>query len=466
MPQSEAVVALRDDRWHITGLESLAKALESMDIGPGAGGLAADRNRIVATLRTYLLPRFEDPHGPLVVVFAGPTGSGKSTLLNSLVGRDMSETGSLRPTTSEPVIVASEANAPRFETLTGAECEVVIGSAPILGVMALVDTPDIDSTSLDHRRKAEALVDRADVVVFVTSALRYADDVAWQVLRRAVSRGADVIHVLNRATSGKSGAVSDFRSLLRNEGLDDPLVTIPEHHIPTGGQQIPSLAIRSLRRRLAAIAAGRDNAARSTRDQVLAVALRDTQDLLAKVAGLGLELDAMSAELSLDLAHRAAGLDLTRVLSLDGITTPPPGRTARRRWRRELGLDGRGIPVLERRLVADITAVIHGDLRSWVEDERERLRGGVVERLTFAITPLITASLAGWVSFVSELAAGGDPGVLDRARTDLRERVGVVYEHFCSHVIEMIRARLGELEATDARAALVGLVSPTSLVDA
>ncbi|MGB8359948.1 MAG: dynamin family protein, partial [Acidimicrobiia bacterium] len=323
MPQSAAVVALRDDRWHITGLESLAKAVESMDIGPGAGGLAADRNRIVATLRTYLLPRFEDPHGPLVVVFAGPTGSGKSTLVNSLVGRDMSETGSLRPTTSEPVIVASQPNAPRFETLTGVECEVVIGSAPILGVMALVDTPDIDSTALDHRRKAEALVDRADVVVFVTSALRYADDVAWQVLRRAVSRGADVIHVLNRATSGTSGAVSDFRSLLRSEGLDDVLVTIPEHHLPTGGQQIPSLAVRSLRRRLAAIAARRDTAARSTRDQVLALALRDTQDLLATVAGLDLEVDALAAELSLDLARRAAGLDLTLVPSVAGITPPP-----------------------------------------------------------------------------------------------------------------------------------------------
>ena len=42
---------------------------------------------------------------------------------------------------------------------------------------------------------AETMIDNADIVVYVSSALRYADLVPWEVLRRAHSRGVPVIQV-------------------------------------------------------------------------------------------------------------------------------------------------------------------------------------------------------------------------------------------------------------------------------
>jgi energy-coupling factor transporter ATP-binding protein EcfA2 len=390
-----------------------------------------------------------------VVVFAGPTGSGKSTLINTLTGRDLSETGSLRPTTSAPVVLASEANASRFGAGRWVDCEVMTGSAPMLVSMALVDTPDIDSTATEHRDKAESLIEVADVVVFVTSALRYADEVAWKVLRRATARGADVIHVLNRATSGNSGAVVDLRRRLRLEGLDERLVTIPEHHIPTGGQRIPSLAVRALRRRLAIIAADRERATGSTRDRVLKVTLRQVGELVGDAARLSEDVDALAAELSTMLASRASRLDLSGV-ALEGDVSPPPdsGWLARRRRRRATRVGARDAEAMERRLVGEISALIHADLRSWFEETRSGL--GLTElddRLPPVLGRMVGSSLEAWVT-----GAG--------TRSDLMARIDIAYEHFGALVTDLARSDLGELDVTEVRSALVAVMAETALADA
>lgn len=426
-----------------------------MDIGPGAGDVGTRRGRLVTALRSYLIPRFEDSRAPLVVVFAGPTGSGKSTLINTLTGRDLSETGSLRPTTSAPVVLASEANVSRFGAGRWVDCEVITGSAPILVSMALVDTPDIDSTATEHRDKAESLIEVADVVVFVTSALRYADEVAWKVLRRATARGADVIHVLNRATSGNSGAVVDLRRRLRLEGLDERLVTIPEHHVPPGGQRIPSLAVRALRRRLALIAADRERAIGSTKDRVLGVTLRQVGELAGDAARLSEDVDALAAELSTMLAVRASRLDLSGVV-LEGDVSPPPdsGWLARRRWRRATRVAARDAEAMERRLASEISALIHADLRSWYEETRSGLGlGELDERLPPVLGRMVGSSLEGWMS-----GAG--------TRRDLMARIEIVYEHFGALVTDLVRSDLGELDVTEVRSALGAVMAETALADA
>jgi energy-coupling factor transporter ATP-binding protein EcfA2 len=440
-----------------------------MDIGPGAADLAARRDRLTTALRSYLIPRLEDPHTPLVVVFVGPTGSGKSTLINSLTGRDLSETGFLRPTTTEPVVLASEANTSRFTTATWADSEVVTGSAPILTTMTLVDTPDIDSTSIAHRQTTETLVDVADVVVFVASTLRYADDIAWQVLRRATSRGADVINVLNRVTSGSSGAVVNLRSRLRRAGLEDHVVTIPEHHVPAGGQRIPSLAMRSLRRRLAVIASDRDMSAGSTRSRVLAVTLRQVGELVVDVARSNEDVDVLGAELSVALAGRVSGLDLSGVTSRSGLLPSPSlGWLARRRWRRGMSVDARSVKPTVQRLAGEISGLIQGDLREWMEDEHERLGlAGMHARVMSVSRPMIESSLEGWVAFARRVVSGQDGREDARAeiQEDLMVRIEVVYEQFGTLVTELLRSDLGQLDATDVRAAL-GMAAATALVDA
>jgi len=209
-------------------------------------------DRAVRTIRSFIIPRLSKGSRPLTVVFAGPTGAGKSTLLNSVAGADLSATGPLRPTTTLPRAYALVGTVANQVVVDGVRCEVVAGRAPVLKTMTLVDSPDIDSTATEHRAVAETLIDNADLVVFVTSAMRYGDRLPWEVLRRAKSRGAPVICVLNRIRANSEGVVHDYRRMLDAEGMGRELVAIGEHHLAQGVGRIPSGSVRRLRRELVA----------------------------------------------------------------------------------------------------------------------------------------------------------------------------------------------------------------------
>lgn len=72
---------------------------------PGAERARRSRVELLAQLDGYLLPRLRQPDAPLLAVVGGSTGAGKSTLVNSLVGRCVTPSGVLRPTTRTPVLV-------------------------------------------------------------------------------------------------------------------------------------------------------------------------------------------------------------------------------------------------------------------------------------------------------------------------------------------------------------------------
>jgi hypothetical protein len=216
-------------------------------------------------------------------VFAGPTGAGKSTLLNSVAGGDHAVAGPLRPTTKEPLVLASAARAHQYTTIGGAACHVVIGRAPILHELTLVDTPDIDSTSVRHRAIAETMIDNADVVVYVTSALRYADLVPWEVLRRAHSRGVPVVHVLNRIKRSSSGALADYGSRLEAEGLGSGVVPVHEHHLSRRAQSVPLMVIQELRDRLVNVVETRHAGSIDVVRSVLDTTLDQVRELVSAV---------------------------------------------------------------------------------------------------------------------------------------------------------------------------------------
>ena len=67
----------------------------------------ASAERALRRLQDVVLPRLEDANAPILIVVGGSTGSGKSTLVNSLVGRNVSRAGAVRPTTRCPVLVCS-----------------------------------------------------------------------------------------------------------------------------------------------------------------------------------------------------------------------------------------------------------------------------------------------------------------------------------------------------------------------
>ena len=490
------VVALTDRIDVRDALTRLAEGLESLELGPDATGWSAERDRLSRMIRTYLIPRTEPPSPPTTVVLAGPTGSGKSTLLNSLVGRDVSRTGVLRPTTRRPLVVAPPGHTDDDTKVGGVSCDVVSDDAAVFESVTLVDSPDIDSTSTEHRVTAETLIDNADVVVFVSSALRYADDVPWQVLRRAVSRGAPVIHVLNRVGSASAGAIVDFRSKLAAAGLDDDIVTVPEHHLAEDAHQIPGLSVRSLRTRLDGVLADRDQFADRVFERVLRTTVDRASALIREINDLADELESLSGQLSSGLAARVAALDLGE--SHEYLYVEPPSEPSPRAVRGWMRASRRIGPEhkagVERRLIDRLLSVVHSDLRRWLTEVRPRLLSRNVDPVEIVpeIVSMARSSLEGWVEFVTRIADDHDerhvvlgegvlleaavsgeiphagrllfgddaPVLIERAGRELQGRLEVIYDQTGDLVIEAMRRRFGSLDVEELGDA-VGAVNST-----
>ncbi len=484
-------MALRDQSELAASLDRLAGALERLDLGPAASRMATDRQRIAIAVRSHLIPRMTDPAAPMVVVFAGPTGSGKSTLINTVTRLDISETGPIRPTTRNPVVLASNTTATDYSSIGGVGCDVVTGSAPILETMTLVDAPDIDSTETEHRATAEILLDNADVVVFVTSALRYSDLVPWQVLRRAVERGTPVIQVLNRVSSATTGAIVDFRSRLIQEGLDDDVITVSEHHVGSAGR-VPPLAARALSRRLALLAVGRAESADRIFARVLRAQLDQTAQLIQSVGRLREDHDDFEAEISIQLSGRVTRLDLGGVGR--GLHEDPPVAATRRsvrHWIKANREDDASVAHKHEVVAERVITLIHTDLLHWLSSEAQASHDVDPTRVLSETSAVASRAIAGWIDLVRRIteehdirprslgelalidAATRDEGLrsvflllgdessalVDQARRDLKGRIEVVYAYVEQVVVEARRAQYGDPDESDLRAALDALSS-------
>lgn len=344
---------------HHGDLSRLASALEELDLRGSslfADELVSERDRLAGAIRNYLIPRLSEPDRPMTVVVTGPTGSGKSTIVNSLAGIDVAETGALRPTTKTPLVVTTAENVGRLRELGGVRCHVATARTPLLNRMALVDTPDIDSTSVSHRAMAEALIDTADVVIFVTSALRYADRVPWEVLRRAHERGSPVISVLNRLSPASAGAAIDYGSRLARAGIDTEIVRIQEQRHGS----IPAKAVQDLSSRLYAISDGM--AGRPVSMKVAATVLADISRLAESLTGLSRLIAQQHRSIETTVSTAAS------ILDLDGLIE-------------DLGLPGRRGSRLRRLLRLPPPALAEAELSSWLEIVVARLSASVGSEL-------------------------------------------------------------------------------------
>ncbi|MFE3289040.1 dynamin family protein, partial [Streptomyces sp. NPDC059233] len=215
----------------------------------------------------------------------GSTGAGKSTLVNSLVGRQVSEAGVLRPTTRIPVLVCHPDDHHWFAGMRVLPDLMRVwvphdedegppaprkssrdpGRGPVAGRpvremrietvstlprgLAILDAPDIDSLVVENRNLAAQLICAADVWVMVTTASRYADAVPWHLLRTAKQYKATLITVLDRVPHQVLAEVSrQYAALLTRAGLGDlPRFTVPE--LPEsagGGGLLPASAVAPL----------------------------------------------------------------------------------------------------------------------------------------------------------------------------------------------------------------------------
>jgi GTP-binding protein EngB required for normal cell division len=165
-----------------------------------------------------------------VVALAGATGSGKSSLLNALAGADLAATGVRRPTTSHPsaVVVGSPPGGgdpgPLLDWLEVARRHIVPAGSGLPAGLVLLDLPDHDSVVVEHRERADRLVARADLLVWVVDPQKYADAALHEgYLRGLAGRDDVVVLVLNQADrlgpAERDAVVADLARLAAADGL-------------------------------------------------------------------------------------------------------------------------------------------------------------------------------------------------------------------------------------------------------
>ncbi len=361
---------------------------------PGTDAARASRARLVDQLGEHLVPRLTELSAPAVVVVAGSTGAGKSTLVNSIVGREVTTAGVLRPTTREPVLVHHPGDADLLEAhpLVGT-AQAVADEAVPRGI-ALLDAPDLDSVLDANRDSAHRLLEAADLWLFVTTAARYGDALPWRVLQDAVARGASIAMVLNRVPPASLPAVrGDLLARLREHGLaGSPLFVVPDqgpHEGPleprvvapvqrwllmlAGPDRARAVIGRTLRGSLTALRAWVDELAEAVQDQADAAAHVGTLLDEAVVEPLG---RASAAVASGDVSRGAVGVRWAELTSPRGaIGSVVRGGKVRGSGRRQAERE-HAIDALRSEVTHAATAVLTAAARDADRDLRAALADG------------------------------------------------------------------------------------------
>ncbi|MDH2429729.1 GTPase [Sphaerisporangium sp. TRM90804] len=301
----------------LTGLKHSVTGLRlGLDV-PGVEEARKAQVEILAQLDDYVIPRVHMSTAPALVVIAGSTGAGKSTLVNTLAAAKVSATGVRRPTTGTPVLACHPDDREWFaksDVLGGMvrvarpgpdsslDTLVLAASERLPPGLALLDTPDIDSVVESHHEIAHRMLDAADLWVFVTTATRYADAPAWNLLRLAKERGARLAIVLSRVPVRSREVVEKhFARMLQEYGLGEVERFVVNESKVTGGR-LPDEDVAELRmwltelsvddqRRAQAIQATLDGVLNSFRSRLPALA-RHLEAQVAFRAELRTDVDA------------------------------------------------------------------------------------------------------------------------------------------------------------------------------
>jgi 50S ribosome-binding GTPase len=387
-------------------LSALADATDAasslgLDTSQGHRVLEDARARLGFTGSTYVL------------ALVGGTGVGKSSLLNALAGADVSLASARRPTTDAPV--AWVPASARAETASLLEWLGVSDVRDHAGgefrEVAILDLPDVDSTTAEHRARVDLLLPRIDAVVWVADPEKYRDSLLHDdYLRRWAPRLARQLVVLNKAdvVAGDAERLrGHLLSTVRDEGLGSMQVAVTT---ATRGGDVGELrewiaggveAKRVVSERVAGELreATRDLAVRAgvsagasplvDPDRRARVLAEVTREAAALVDLRGLEKQAVAAT-RLAARPRGAG-PLGQLTSLiyrasgrDRTAADPEGYL--RRWRERGSLARPAEPV--RMLTAELMAGVPPELRASVASvvDAEALRARIARAIDAAVS--------------------------------------------------------------------------------
>lgn len=470
---AEAVDELR------TVLSQVSLPLDTPDARPGRDAA----RRSLDQIDDYVLPRVRHLDAPLLAVVGGSTGAGKSTVVNALIGRPVTRAGVVRPTTRQPMLIHHPDDAAAFEGTRvlphlarvrgwlartedsggelGAPETAAAGTSLVLLAdegadrgIALLDAPDIDSVSDANRKLAGQLLAAADLWLFTTTANRYADAAAWDLLIEAGRRQITVAVILDRVPAGAAEEIEpDLRRMLTEKGLGEaPIFVIPESPLNTA-QMLPVAAVDPLRMWLSDLAAdaqARSEVARRTLGGALEQLAERTDDVADAVAAQKEVADQLRSDVeeaysraleAIDDATRDGSLLRDEVLSRwqDYVGTGEFFRSLEARigrWRDRAGAALRGRPApevqVEQALETGLQAVIIEELAKAGEQSQRRWRADAAGR---------------------GLLGGDDLG---RLPDDVPERSAEVIRAWQGEIMAMIQSE-GAGKRTQARLMSIGL---------
>lgn len=211
---------------------TLSASLAALDDAVAAAtGLGLDTSRARRVLEDARR-RLGFEGSAYVLALVGGTGVGKSSLLNALAGGVVSPAGARRPTTDTPVAwvatSAKEETAPLLGWLDVREVRDHTSGA--FADVAILDLPDVDSTTPEHRARVDGLLPRVDAVVWVADPEKYRDALLHDdFLKRWAPRLRRQLVVLNKADRIEPDAErvrEHLAASLRAEGIDNVSVAV------------------------------------------------------------------------------------------------------------------------------------------------------------------------------------------------------------------------------------------------
>ena len=162
-----------------TGDQGIGPCLQRLDDAIAAATTLGIPTEAARTIARVAAERLGFPAETYVLALVGGTGVGKSSLLNALAGSSVSDASARRPTTAQPlawVPRSSRTNlAGLLDWLGVSKDQVRDHRGDVLGDVAILDLPDLDSIEGAHRERVEAILPRVDAVVWVTDPEKYHD---------------------------------------------------------------------------------------------------------------------------------------------------------------------------------------------------------------------------------------------------------------------------------------------------
>jgi hypothetical protein len=143
---------------------------------------------------------------------------------------------------------------------------VIVATEKLPQGVALLDTPDIDSVVEEHHEIAHRMLDAADLWIFVTTAARYADAPAWNLLKLAKERGARLAIVLSRVQQRSADVVlKHFVRMLTEYSLGE-IDRFVVHEAKVEDGRLPDSEVTDLRMWLAELSVDEERRAQAVRE--------------------------------------------------------------------------------------------------------------------------------------------------------------------------------------------------------